>query len=366
MQVVANEYREDLGQAGIGDGRHAFAVSLPPGLLDSGENLLELRCADTGAEVPGSPIIVAGFPIATAAPEASAAQAVTAEAPEWPRPERAQPEPIRPVFEAERGLPLESRTAHRQDEDGLDGNIDIADWTGIRGWIWEPHDPQRRVALELFDGEAPLATIVANQYRPDLEQRGYGDGRYGFAIAFSETLLPYARHVLHLRPVGSNVEMASFPLELMRHEAGIDHSVQFVLDNVMAQADRANSTDELAPIVTSLVGMLDVALARYFDLADDAAVRPVELLNPSDSAGQFRTIVESIRWKYPGTGVRDRSPAAGIDRHPGIQQIRVDLRVPALDCRARRGNPVRDHHRRRLLARRDNAGGLYFRGRGQA
>ena len=103
--------------------------------------------------------------------------------------------------------------------------VDIADWSGISGWIWKPCAPTERVALELLDGEATLTTIVADQYRPDLEKAGMGDGRHGFSIPLSQTLLPYARHVLHLRTVDSEQELPSFPLVLTHGEAGFDSTV---------------------------------------------------------------------------------------------------------------------------------------------
>ena len=104
-------------------------------------------------------------------------------------------------------------TAHV--ETGLHSTVDFADSTGISGWVWNPEDPQQRFALELFDGDALLTTVLANQYRADLVEAGFGDGCYGFSIAFSETLLPYARHVLHSgRWVGG--DLPSFPLVLIR------------------------------------------------------------------------------------------------------------------------------------------------------
>ncbi len=78
--------------------------------------------------------------------------------------------------------------------------------------------------------------MVASEYRPDLEEAGIGDGRHGFSIPFTETLLPYARHVLHLRPAGSEAEIPPFPLTLTREQVGLDWSVmQFILGNVMAE-----------------------------------------------------------------------------------------------------------------------------------
>ena len=57
-RVMADSYRSDLQQAVIGDGRHAFAVSLGEELLPAARHVLHLRCAETGMEVPGSPVVI--------------------------------------------------------------------------------------------------------------------------------------------------------------------------------------------------------------------------------------------------------------------------------------------------------------------
>jgi hypothetical protein len=57
-RTTANQYRSDLRQAGIGDGRHAFTVLVGDGMLAADRNVLHLRCAATGKEVPGSPMTI--------------------------------------------------------------------------------------------------------------------------------------------------------------------------------------------------------------------------------------------------------------------------------------------------------------------
>ena len=54
--ALASENRPGLILSGIGDGRHGFTIALTEGVLESGRHVLRLRSADTGAEVPGSPI----------------------------------------------------------------------------------------------------------------------------------------------------------------------------------------------------------------------------------------------------------------------------------------------------------------------
>src|SRR5205823_7589397 len=66
-RVAANQYRSDLRQAGIGDGSHAFTFPLGTALLPQARHILRLRLADTGAELPGSPVVIER-PLADAAP----------------------------------------------------------------------------------------------------------------------------------------------------------------------------------------------------------------------------------------------------------------------------------------------------------
>ena len=189
------------------------------------------------------------------------------------------------------GVPIEGR---------LRGNLDYADWSGIKGWVWDPTEPEKPIALELLDGDNLLATVLASEYRSDLEDAGIGDGRHGFTIGFSETLLPFARHTLHLRPVGATVELPPFPLELTRDHIGFDASaIRFLLGNVAAETARAQEPDDLAPMINNLVELLDQALSQYHALAaGKAALATADMLNPAALTGQVQTLVESIQRNY--------------------------------------------------------------------
>jgi GT2 family glycosyltransferase/glycosyltransferase involved in cell wall biosynthesis len=277
--VVASEDRPGLILSGIGDGQHGFSITLDPELLSAGTHILYLRSADTGVAVPGSPIVFEG-----AAEPGDLADA----APDQPR---------LPQIDLAAG----TEPADVLIEGSLRSNIDYADWGGIKGWIWDPSDPDRAVALELLDGDSVLATVWANENRPDLIEAGIGDGRHGFTIGFTETLLPFARHVLHLRPVGSTVELPSFPMVLTRDQVGFDPSaMRFLLGNVTAETERAQEPEDLAPMITNLVEILDHALLQYYALAaDKAALAAEELLSPADLSPQVQTLVESIQRNYP-------------------------------------------------------------------
>ena len=161
--AIANEDRPGLVLSGIGDGRHGFSIALDPELLSAGIHILHLRSTDTGSEVPGSPVMFQGAAepaeLADAATEQLVLPEIAAEEPD------AVPEP-----------------AGASVEGSLRSNIDYADWGGIKGWIWDPTEPDKTVTIELLDGDSILATVVAGEYRPDLIGAGIGDGRHGFTI----------------------------------------------------------------------------------------------------------------------------------------------------------------------------------------
>ena len=52
-RAIADIFRADLQQAGIGDGRHGFEVMLPDSLLDGNEHSIEVREASTGTVLRG-------------------------------------------------------------------------------------------------------------------------------------------------------------------------------------------------------------------------------------------------------------------------------------------------------------------------
>jgi hypothetical protein len=143
--VVASDDRPDLALAGVGDGRHGFAFALAPGLLSLGRHVLELRCADTGAALPGSPIVLEPPPGATF---------------RW----------------------------------YLDGITD----TEATGWIATIGQPSRRSTVALKEGGRVVARAVASRFRDDLRAAGIGDGCHAFGLQMPRSLLNGEVHLLEI------------------------------------------------------------------------------------------------------------------------------------------------------------------------
>ena len=57
-RVVANLYRSDLAQAGLGSGRHGFEVAIPGGLSPFERHVVQVRRESDGSELPGSPAVI--------------------------------------------------------------------------------------------------------------------------------------------------------------------------------------------------------------------------------------------------------------------------------------------------------------------
>jgi GT2 family glycosyltransferase/glycosyltransferase involved in cell wall biosynthesis len=332
--ALANQYRPDLRQVGIGDGRHAFTIPVAEGLLSSARNVLHLRCAETGSQVPGSPVIIERREIAAPAghsfheiaspylpnPAAGAFFADRVNAPAKATPVADAPS-VDPLGDSNGVAPAMPRRrgaigALPNIQPGLQSNIDFADWTGVKGWIWDPQEPEKRITLEFLDGDTALATVVASEYRPDLEEAGIGDGRHGFSIAFGETLLPYARHVLHLRSAGSAVEVPTFPIVLTREQVGLDPSVmQFILSNVKAETARARKPEDLSPLIADLVQILDQTVSYSLALAgNDSTLDSIDLLGPTELEPQVKTLIGSIQKYYPIISISS-------ERHPLISIV---------------------------------------------
>ena len=58
VTTLASDHRPELVKRGIGDGGYGFSIEFPSEILAEGRHTLHLRCADSGAIVPGSPIVL--------------------------------------------------------------------------------------------------------------------------------------------------------------------------------------------------------------------------------------------------------------------------------------------------------------------
>jgi len=69
------------------------------------------------------------------------------------------------------------------------GQVDYVGVSKVEGWICDPSDLKKRLKLIAMIKGREIVSAVANIYREDLENATIGDGRYGFTLEISSSLL---------------------------------------------------------------------------------------------------------------------------------------------------------------------------------
>lgn len=131
--VTANLFRPDLLSIGVGNGYHGFSLPLPLSAQNGQAQSISARVSPSGPTLGESPRTVSC----------------------------AQPT----------------------------GYFDEATCTIIAGWAWDPNTPSSSTNVDILSGSTLIATVPANQYRPDLFQAGIGTGYYGFSYTPGTVLL---------------------------------------------------------------------------------------------------------------------------------------------------------------------------------
>jgi membrane protein involved in D-alanine export len=91
------------------------------------------------------------------------------------------------------------------------GTVERADCEEISGWVWDKREPDAEVSVDLSDDEHYLMTLAANQFRQDLVDAGYGNGRHAFRIATPPQLKDGHSHVIYVRVAGTRKGLAKIP-----------------------------------------------------------------------------------------------------------------------------------------------------------
>jgi hypothetical protein len=76
-------------------------------------------------------------------------------------------------------------------------SFDINGGWSVIGWVFEPDDPLHPVAVEVLDGAQVAASGVANEFRQDLKEAGFGTGAHGFMLPLAPESSKVG-HELHL------------------------------------------------------------------------------------------------------------------------------------------------------------------------
>jgi hypothetical protein len=92
-----------------------------------------------------------------------------------------------------------------------EGTLDIVGPHRIEGWAWDRRRPQEPVSVDIYDGTALLATVVADKPRADLSKAGKGDGNHGFKIVTPPGLRDGKEHTIRAVVSGTQAELKMSP-----------------------------------------------------------------------------------------------------------------------------------------------------------
>jgi hypothetical protein len=96
----------------------------------------------------------------------------------------------------------------------FEGFHEGADLDLIWGWAWNSAHPDTPIDVDIYDGEIHLATVPANQFRPDLQEAGKGNGSHSFVYTPPMRLRDGQSHMIHITIAGTNIPLSQTPRQL--------------------------------------------------------------------------------------------------------------------------------------------------------
>ncbi|WP_128544603.1 family 78 glycoside hydrolase catalytic domain [Larkinella soli] len=92
-----------------------------------------------------------------------------------------------------------------------EGFFDKLDCSGGQGWVWDRNQPNTPLTVELLEGTTLITTFEANVFRQDLKDKGKGNGQHGISFALPVSLKDNRPHALSLRVQGSAFLLKNSP-----------------------------------------------------------------------------------------------------------------------------------------------------------
>ena len=105
------------------------------------------------------------------------------------------------------GLLIFSGRLNNGPELNYTGAFERADCEKIFGWVLDEHRRDSAISVDLYDRHEFVMTIVANQFREDLRDAGFGNGRHGFRIQTPSQFKDGQSHELSISITGTKVKI---------------------------------------------------------------------------------------------------------------------------------------------------------------
>jgi hypothetical protein len=165
--VPADQFREDLFELHMGDGRKGFSYPTPASLKDSRPHTIRVKIAGTNVELASSPKTV--------------------------------------ILPGDRVTP---------DTATVGGSLDVVDGENIAGWAWDKNQPNSPIDVDIYEDDGVLtllATVPAAQFRQDLLDAKIGDGRHAFSYPTPVRLKDGKAHTIRVVASQAKVDLDGSP-----------------------------------------------------------------------------------------------------------------------------------------------------------
>ncbi|GAB3936681.1 putative Ig domain-containing protein [Larkinella terrae] len=86
----------------------------------------------------------------------------------------------------------------------FEGYLDKVECGTIRGWVWDRNKPNTPVTVEFYTGSTVWGSTIANIYRDDLKNAGKGNGVHAYSFEVPNSLKDGTTRLIYGRVQGSN------------------------------------------------------------------------------------------------------------------------------------------------------------------
>jgi len=153
--VRANEFRQDLLNAGIGNGQHGFTFNLPPSVRNGVGHLITVKYGGLLQQL------------------SNGSRSITC--------------------------------------NNYEGYVDVADCNSIIGWAADRYRLNTSITVRIYDGSTFVASVPANGFRGDVASYLGDNGYHGFGIATPAQFIDGAAHTLRVRFEAGPIELGFSP-----------------------------------------------------------------------------------------------------------------------------------------------------------
>ena len=108
---------------------------------------------------------------------------------------------------------------------GVTGQLDGVNGSAIRGWAWDSSRPNTALEVHIYIKNSAGTTVnaisgvMANQYRADLKNAGYGNGNHGFNYAYNFNAHPLGKYTVTVYAISGTGNNPAIGTRSFTHEA---------------------------------------------------------------------------------------------------------------------------------------------------